>query len=111
MRLILPLLDNLQRAVSLASIRHDALPEELLVKEIVVSKGMSRKVLTIMGKGRAGFGYKRWSHIKLKVQKINFDEQILSAESTSQRKKWIQRKDLALSLKESPRADFVQDLK
>jgi hypothetical protein len=100
-----------QRAVSLASIRHDALPEELLVKEIVVTKGISRKVLTIMGKGRAGFGYKRWSHIKLKVQKINFDEQILKADSISQRIKWIQRKDLTTSLRASPRQFHAQDLK
>ena len=100
-----------QRAVSLASIRHDALPEELLIKEIVVSKGMSRKVLTIMGKGRAGFGYKRWSHVKLKVQKINFDERILNAESISQRKKWIQRKDLVVSLRESPRQYVARDIK
>eukprot|EP00603_Paraphysomonas_imperforata_P009148 CAMPEP_0114436788 /NCGR_PEP_ID=MMETSP0103-20121206/13650_1 /TAXON_ID=37642 ORGANISM="Paraphysomonas imperforata, Strain PA2" /NCGR_SAMPLE_ID=MMETSP0103 /ASSEMBLY_ACC=CAM_ASM_000201 /LENGTH=139 /DNA_ID=CAMNT_0001607103 /DNA_START=150 /DNA_END=569 /DNA_ORIENTATION=+ len=101
----------LNRAVSLASIRHDALPEELLVKEIVVSKGMSRKVLTIMGKGRAGFGYKRWSHVKLRVQKINFDEQILNAKSSSQKKKWIERKTLALSLRESPREFLAADLK
>jgi hypothetical protein len=92
--------------VSLASLRHDALPEELLVKEIVVSKGMSRKMLTIMGKGRAGFGYKRWSHVKLVVQKINFDEQVLQAESISQRKKWQQRQALTVTLREAPRQYF-----
>lgn len=95
----------------MASIRHDALPEELLVKEIIVTKGMSRKVLTIMGKGRAGFGYKRWSHVKLKIQKINFDEQILNAESISQKKKWIQRKSLAITLRESPREFLARDMK
>lgn len=103
-------LSSLQRAVSLASLRHDALPEELLVHEIVVSKGMSRKQLTIMGRGRAGFGYKRWSHIKLRVQKINFDEQILQASTISQRKKWIQRKALVQSLRDSPREFVAQDL-
>lgn len=92
----------MNRAVSLANIRHGALPEELLVKEIVVSKGVSKKVPTFMAKGRVGMGYKRWSHIKLKIQKINFDEQILKAETISQKNKWAKRRDLALSLRESP---------
>ncbi|CAE7805106.1 unnamed protein product, partial [Symbiodinium microadriaticum] len=91
------------RAATLANIRHGAIPEELYVKEIMVTKGMQHKRMRIMGRGRTGFGYKRWSHVTLKVEVINFDERILKAESKGQKDLWLQRKLLVQQLKESPR--------
>ncbi len=65
-----------QRAASLARIQHNAVPAELFVKEVMVNKGMSYKRMRIMGRGRSGIGYKRYSHVTVKVEIINFNKMI-----------------------------------
>jgi large subunit ribosomal protein L22 len=61
-----------KRASAIAKIYHEAIPEELLVKEIFVTKGLAQKRMRIMGRGRTGIGYMRKSHVTVKVEKINF---------------------------------------
>lgn len=86
----------------MAGTSYDAIPEELHVKEILVTKGMAQKRMRIMGRGRTGFGYKRWSHVTMKVEVINFDEKILKSKSIDEQKLWIKRKALVENLKENP---------
>lgn len=44
-----------------------------------------------MGRGRSGLGYKRRSHIRILVEKIDFPEFIKHQETLTQRKKWQKR--------------------
>ena len=73
------------------------------MKEIMVTKGMQHKRMRIMGRGRTGFGYKRYSHVTLKVEVLNFDEKILSAKTKGQKDLWLQRKLMVQELKARPR--------
>mmetsp|Transcript_30807 Transcript_30807/g.31356 ORF Transcript_30807/g.31356 Transcript_30807/m.31356 type:complete len:181 (+) Transcript_30807:146-688(+) len=84
----------IQRASILASIRHETIPEELKVQEVSVTKGKTMKRMRIMGRGRTGVGYARWSHITLKLAQIDFDSEIEKATSNNQRERWRKRKEL-----------------
>jgi len=82
-----------------ARIQHQALPEELMVKEIFVTKGICQKRMRIMGRGRTGFGYKRSTHVTVRVEVIDFFKQMAQAATSSQREKWARRLDLVNELK------------
>ena len=88
----------LQRAVSIARQTHQAIPEELMVKEIFVTKGLAQKRQRIMGRGRTGVGYKRTSHVNIKVERIDFQQFIDKARSANQKSKWQQRKLLVADI-------------
>lgn len=77
------------------------MPEELMVKEVLVNKGSSYKKIRYMGKGRTGVGYIRRTHVTIKVSVIDFEEEIAVAQTFSQKKKWQQRKELVEKLKNS----------
>ena len=77
-----------QRAVAIARIHHEAIPEELMIREIFVTKGLAQKRMRIMGRGRTGIGYMRKSHVTVKVEKINFEEKIALSFTQSQKIKW-----------------------
>jgi hypothetical protein len=62
----------------------------LWVKEVLVNKGPQTKQLRIMGRGRTGMGYKRQSHITIKVQVIDFASKIANAESEIEKLHWQQ---------------------
>jgi len=83
-----------QRAVSIANLTHQAIPEELMVKEIFITKGFAQKRSRIMGRGRTGIGYRRSSHLTVRVEKIDFKEAAESAVSANQKNKWEERKKL-----------------
>lgn len=80
--------------------QHDAIPEELVVHEVMVTKGLATKKMRIMGRGRTGFGYRRYSHVTVKLEKIDFDQKIKSERAQNQKKKWklIQEKVETLKL-------------
>lgn len=78
-----------QRAASLAKLHHNAIPEELVVKEVTVTKGMTHKRSRIMGKGRTGTGYARWAHVRVKVEKVDFQREIREAVNPILQKRWI----------------------
>ena len=80
--------------------QHDAIPEEMVVHEVMVTKGMATKKMRIMGRGRTGFGYRRYSHVTVKLEKIDFDKKIKSERAQNQKKKWklIQEKVETLKL-------------
>lgn len=89
----------MQRASSIAKINFGAIPEELMVKEVMVTKGLQRKRMTIMGRGRTGFGYTRYAHVTVKVQKIDFTKKIQESKKASQAATWTKRLNLVNSLK------------
>lgn len=79
-----------ERAVALARIYHGAIPEELYIKEVMVTKGSQQKRMRIMGRGRTGVGYKRQSHVCVKVAFVNFEDRIKKG-FADQRKLWMVR--------------------
>jgi hypothetical protein len=94
----------LQRCCTLAKINYGAVPEELRVKEVYVTKGQARKKIRYMGRGRTGIGMIRKAHVTLKTEVINFDAEIANAYTPTQKDKWIKRAQLVQRLKENPRA-------
>ncbi len=90
-----------QRACALSRIHHDTIPEEMFVKEVLVTKGRVKKNLTMMGKGRAGVGYTRWAHVTVKVDKVDFEKMIADAKTPEDQKKWTARWAGVKQLKES----------
>ena len=84
----------LQVGLDRAAFLHDALPEELMIDEVVVNKGFSQKQYRIMGRGRFGVGYKRYSLLTIKLKEIDFDAKIDGAPSFNQAKQWKKRKVL-----------------
>ena len=53
-----------------------------------------------MGRGRTGFGYKRKTHVRVKLEKIDFDKMIAGAKTFSQKQKWKTRKSFVEGLKQ-----------
>jgi len=66
-----------------------------------VTKGMTRKKVRIMGRGRSGMGKIRSSHVTIKVDKVDFQEKIQRARSIYERDVWMKRKALVDKLKKS----------
>lgn len=84
----------IQRAVAIAKINYDAIPEELAIKEIMVTKGHSYKKVRIMGRGRTGIGRIRSSHVTIKVDKVDFADRIDNARTVGQKALWSKRKEV-----------------
>lgn len=93
----------LKRTCVLAMNNHNAMPEQLRVKEIYVTKGVSRKKVRFQGRGRTGVGMIRKSHVTLKTEIIDFPSMIASAKTDTMKKKWIDREKLVLKLQEQGR--------
>lgn len=89
----------LNRATAIARTFHNLLPEELIVKEVLVTKGIALKRMRIMGRGRTGFGYKRSAHVLIKVQPVDFPKLIKAARNVHERALWRKRFELATKLK------------
>jgi len=89
----------INRAVAIAKLNYDAIPQELYVKEIMVTKGQSQKKMRIMGRGRTGFGYKRSSHVTIRLEKIDFAAQIADARTPNQARMWSKRRAIAQKIK------------
>lgn len=69
----------LQKAINLAEINHDLLPEQLRVAEVVVNKGRMMKKIRFHAKGRMGVMRKKWSNISVKLEEVDWDFEIASA--------------------------------
>ena len=93
----------MQRCCTLAEINYGAIPEELRIKEVYVTKGVARKKVRFMGRGRTGLGMIRKTHVTLKTEVINFGEMIENARTPTQKSKWQKREALVRLLKENPR--------
>lgn len=76
----------------------------MIVKEVMITKGNAVKKLTVMGRGRTGFGYTRESHVTIKVDKVDFQAMIDKAKSPEDKKRWEQRWEIVKKLKEEPSA-------
>ena len=92
-----------QRACSMAKLNHGASPEELVVKEAYVTKGLQRKRARIMGRGRTGVGYKRATHVVIRVEKVDFDREIGDAVNPLQQRNWRTLKTKVAKLLEARR--------
>lgn len=90
----------LQRASCIAEIYHGLIAEELVVKEVICTKGTQMKRMRMMGRGRTGFGYKRYTHCTVKLEQIDFDKEIASAKTFKHRTEWTKRRDLVNKIKE-----------
>ncbi len=66
-----------------------------------MTKGMTRKKVRIMGRGRSGMGKIRSSHVTIKVDKVDFQEKIQRARNIYERDVWMKRKALVDKLKKS----------
>lgn len=84
----------IQRASAVARIFHESIPEELLVKEVFVTKGIAQKRMRIMGRGRTGIGYMRKSHVTVKLEVINFASMIAKAKTSTQKAKWAKIQEI-----------------
>jgi ribosomal protein L22 len=93
-----------QRAVAIAKLNYDAIPEELRVKEIIVNKGASYKKIRIMGRGRTGIGKIRSTHVTIKVDKVDFNKCITDARTPRQKDLWTTRLKLVEKIRASPPA-------
>lgn len=71
----------------------------MFVKEIFVTKGSSYRKIRIMGRGRAGIGKIRSTHVRMKIDKLDFDKRIQEARSPNEKKLWQHRKYLADKLR------------
>ena len=85
----------------MAKIQYGAIPEELFVKEIYVTKCQQRKKLRIMGRGRHGVGRIRTTNVCVKVDKVDFEEKMKKAKDNTERKMWEKRFELAKKLREA----------
>jgi ribosomal protein L22 len=90
----------IQRATAIAGIQYGAIPEELYVKEIMVSKGFSYKKMRIMGRGRAGITRKRKTHVVVKVDKCDFSQMIEKAKTPQEKMAWKKRENVAKKMRE-----------
>jgi large subunit ribosomal protein L22 len=94
----------LRRACSMAKIYFNAIPEELMVKEVMINKGIAMKKIRIMGRGRTGVGYTRKSHITIKVQKIDFEAMISKSKTPGLSLTWKKRGEMVDKIKEEQAA-------
>lgn len=95
---------NIFHCIHEAKTKHDLLPEELIVKEIIGTKGQFTKKIRIMGRGRTGVGYTRRTHVTLRVTKCNFKEMIAKAPDRKEKLVWLRRMNMVRKLKEAPKA-------
>ena len=91
-----------QRACAMLRASNDLIPEQLVVKNIIVTKGRAIKQMTIQGRGRTGYGYRRYSHIFLTVEQIDFQKRIEDANTQTAKAKWSKMESLVYRLRETP---------
>ena len=77
------------------------------MNEVIVTKGLAIKKMRIMGRGRTGFGYKRNSHVTVKLEKIDFDHKIKNERALNQRKKWRSIQEKVENLKLSGGSNLI----
>jgi large subunit ribosomal protein L22 len=88
-----------QRASSIARTFHELIPEELMIHEVFVTKGFQQKRQRIMGRGRTGVGYKRRTHVTVKVAKVDFEGKIANATTKGEKARWEKRQATVKRLK------------
>ena len=79
----------LQNAVNLADIlctTHDLEPEDLRISEAYVTKSFTMKKIAYHSKGRNGIKRRRWAHITVKVEEIDFVRAVEEAATVKGRK-------------------------
>mmetsp|Transcript_7909 Transcript_7909/g.11976 ORF Transcript_7909/g.11976 Transcript_7909/m.11976 type:complete len:226 (+) Transcript_7909:96-773(+) len=72
--------------------KFDLSPDELQLDQVYIGRGSQLKRIRIMGRGRAGLGYKRFSHLTVQLKKIDFDEKIRNSKNVREAKEWVKQK-------------------
>jgi len=85
----------IRRTSNLADIRHGLQPSQLEVAECFATHGTHLKRLKIMGRGRSGVKHRRHSHIRLVLREIDFPLKLTQAKSLNQKKRWLERLEIA----------------
>jgi hypothetical protein len=75
----------------MAKMSANTIPEELVVKEIFVTKGATQKKVRIMGRGRAGISRKRSTHVTISLDKVDFAARVADARGPNERRAWQTR--------------------
>ena len=81
------------------SINNDIHPEDLLVDECFVTRGMIQKGLQIMGRGRVGIRRRAYSHLTIRVKEIDYDLMIKHSQNRFQAARWQKRQEYAQKVK------------
>lgn len=85
-----PLVQSLVHdAANTAKQKYGLLPSQLEVVECFATHGSHLKRIKVMGRGRAGKMYRRFSHVRLVLREIDFPLKILQCKSINQRLKWV----------------------
>eukprot|EP00573_Skeletonema_grethae_P003797 CAMPEP_0201696800 /NCGR_PEP_ID=MMETSP0578-20130828/8337_1 /ASSEMBLY_ACC=CAM_ASM_000663 /TAXON_ID=267565 /ORGANISM="Skeletonema grethea, Strain CCMP 1804" /LENGTH=306 /DNA_ID=CAMNT_0048182831 /DNA_START=84 /DNA_END=1007 /DNA_ORIENTATION=- len=85
----------IRRTANLADIRDGIQPSQLEVAECFTTHGTHLKRLKIMGRGRSGKKLRRFSHIRLVLREIDFPTKLLESTSINQKRKWLERLQIA----------------
>lgn len=86
----------LQRTINTAKQKHGLLPSQLEVSECFATHGTHLKRIKIMGRGRAGKKFRRFSHMRMVLREIDFPLKIMTSTSINQRKKWVKLMETSL---------------
>lgn len=65
------------------------------MEEVIVTKGLAQKRMTIMGRGHTGFGYTRSSHVNIRLKKVDFEAMAAQAKSPWEAAQWRKWKRIA----------------
>jgi large subunit ribosomal protein L22 len=85
-----PLVQSLVHdAANTAKQKYGLLPSQLEVVECFATHGSHLKRIKVMGRGRAGKMYRRFSHVRLVLREIDFPLKLLQCKSINQRLKWV----------------------
>jgi hypothetical protein len=90
--------------------RYGAVPDELLVKEVMITKGFIRRGVRIMGRGRAGRSAQRTAHVRMKIEVADFDKLIADATTKRQKERLMERRELIATMKPSKSSTEVIDV-
>jgi large subunit ribosomal protein L22 len=86
-----PLVQSLVHdAANTAKQKYGLLPSQLEVVECFATHGSHLKRIKVMGRGRAGKMYRRFSHVRIVLREIDFPLKILQCKSINQRLKWVE---------------------
>mmetsp|Transcript_41340 Transcript_41340/g.54345 ORF Transcript_41340/g.54345 Transcript_41340/m.54345 type:complete len:232 (-) Transcript_41340:244-939(-) len=99
---------TLQRAAKILQEQSGILPEELMVKEAFATPGTQLKRIKIMGRGYHGIMHRKYAHLTVCLEQIDFDQKIEEAQKLGGRfkvRKWEKLAERAKKAKEESISD------
>lgn len=93
----------LQRTLNSIKQKHGLLPSQVEVAECFATHGTHLKRVKMMGRGRSGKMFRRFSHIRMVLREIDYPLKIMTSTSMNERGKWIKKMESAFEDLESNR--------